>query len=235
MRPLALLVCVAAIWLGGCSASEVSYVDTDMPRTNAIGRTTTTATAPLPLVLFVGNSLTLGQAAGATLPYPGQAMTVLVATSAWQNLGQNSLTTVQMQAQAPELVDAQWNPAAPPIVVAWEGTNDIFTGATAVEAFDHLAAYCADRRAVGFPVVLLSVLPLINGSVPDFNARRTETNAMLRARWGEFATRFADVGNAPELQDPSDRTVYGSDSTHLTDRGYSVVARIVSIELAALR
>ncbi len=205
----------------------------DMPRTIAVGRLPSTAPAPLPLVLFLGNSLTLGQ--NATLPYPGQTMALLAATTPFQNLGHNSETTVQMSAEAPTLVDVQYNASAPPIVIAWEGTNDLFRGASAVDAFQHLADYCANRRAVGFPVVVVSVLPLVNGSVPDFNARRSETNAMLRAHWGEFADRYADVGNAAELQDPSDRTVFASDAIHLTDQGYAVVARVVAAELASLR
>jgi lysophospholipase L1-like esterase len=187
--------------------------------------------AQLPLVLFVGNSLTKGDTASRPeMTYPAQTMHDLSTTTPWQNLGHNSETTAQMSGEVTALVDAQYDAKAPPIVVVWEGTNDLFTGASAPDAYQHLADYCAARRAIGFRVVLLSILPLVNAAVPDFNARRDTTNALLRAHWTEFADGFADVGGIPELQDPLS-ALFMPDHTHLRDEGYGLVAGAVAPEL----
>jgi lysophospholipase L1-like esterase len=191
--------------------------------------------SPMPLVLFVGNSLTAGVGASAPeMAYPAQTMRLLGAMTPWQNLGHPGESTPQMSAEASTLVDPQFDAALPPLVVMWEGTNDLFAGTSGPDAYQHIADYCAGRRAVGFRVMALTVLPMLNGTVADLSDRRNEANALLRANWTEFADAIVDVGADSALQDGADSTVFLEDQVHLTDTGYAVVATDVAHAIGAL-
>ena len=182
----------------------------------------------LPLVLYAGNSLTHGY--GATSPdmsYPSRTMAELGALTPWQNLGHDGETTRQMAAEAATLIDAQMNPDRPPVVVVWEGTNDVVQGATAIEAYQHLADYCRARKAVGFSVILLTTLPGYNSAYPAFNSVQGPLNDLLRANWASFADALVDVGALPEFQGGPSVVYYSADHFHLQDAGYELVAQRV--------
>ncbi len=221
-----LLGCTAQV-VAGDPAHQTDAMSQDMRNVADVGQLPEAVPSR---ILFVGNSLTHGT----TTPeaaYPAQTMKLLGATVPWQNLGHSGETTPQMAAEAATLVDVQAD-ATRPILVMWEGTNDLESGgATPDAAYQHLRDYCAARRAAGFRVVLLSILPVWapgwNAPLPYNSTKQLPTNELLRAHWSEFADRFVDVGALPQFQS-DDKTYYNVDGLHLTDAGYAVIASVVA-------
>lgn len=188
--------------------------------------------------LFAGNSLTLGfgTSSTTTMSYPAQVMQILESSDVYYNLGVNSQTTPQMAAQAAAVVDPKYNSSIVNRLIVWEGTNDLFTGASAATAAQNLNDYCTARRAVGFKVVIVTILPLINGADPTFDTDRKAANAIIRSTWTTYADGIADVAltSGDVLENPNNAAYFYTDKTHLIDAGAEVVARIVVDALRGL-
>ena len=163
---------------------------------------------------------------------PAQVMSLLPPGLESVNLGVPGQTTPMMAADAGAQVDPLAEGRHDPVLVVWEGTNDLMYGTDppfdAEAAYRHLASYCRARQRAGYQVVVLTVLPR-EGSA-EFEAARTELNARLRAGWRSFADGLADVaadevvGRAGAEFDEA----YYRDTVHLTPAGYGVVARRVT-------
>ena len=95
-----------------------------------------------------------------------------------------------MLADAPFEVDTHYraNADLDLCVVLAGGARLLRTGLTAAEVYQSLKTYCAERRAAGFRVVVLSVLPR-NDSV-TFEPARLAFNAMLRDTWRRVRGRL---------------------------------------------
>jgi lysophospholipase L1-like esterase len=140
-----------------------------------------------------------------------------------------------MIAQAPERVDVRYDPSADAnVCVVMAGGGDLAGGADPQAALDGLRTYCAARRAAGFQVVALTLLPR---STPEgFNQARATYNAMLREQWPAFADGLADVNADPRIGadganlDP----VYFLDQVHPTSAGYGLMAAAVAPVLEGL-
>jgi lysophospholipase L1-like esterase len=147
-----------------------------------------------------------------------------------------------MMKKAPQSVDpfyraGNWRN----VVVLWAGTNDIalWNHATAW-IYQELERYAAERRAQGFTVVVLTLLPRSDVAVqvvPDFETRRQGLNQMIRSNWEEFADLMIDIGaddRVGQAGDERNRTYYTADRVHLNDNGQQLVAGIVGAELQRL-
>lgn len=181
-----------------------------------------------------GNSLSFGT--GAAIPstesYPAQ---MAAANIQWDvvNLGVPGATTAQRAAAAPTAIDrtfATWR--ADEVAVLWEGTNDLAVNAPATsgDAITRYVDWCNGRRAAGFKVVSVTVLPRSNaGLYADFETHRQEINTHIRANWASFSDALADVAADPRIGDfgDSDDTTYYPDKVHLNALGYSIVAQTV--------
>jgi lysophospholipase L1-like esterase len=184
------------------------------------------------LVVFDGCSLVMDTGLGEADMMPAQVAALLQPGLESVNLGVPGQTTQMMLADAAAQVDPLAEGRGDPVLVVWEGTNDLMYGTDppfdAEAAYRHLASYCRARRRAGYRVVVLTVLPR-EGSA-EFEAARTELNAGLRAAWRSFADGLADVaadeviGRAGAEFDE----VYYRDTVHLTPAGYGVVARRVA-------
>ena len=182
-------------------------------------------------VVFDGNSMTDGLYS----TYP----TKVVATIGWLNvnIGVSGQTTQGMLTRAAAYVDAEYDAVAHSlnVVVAWEGTNDLKLGATAQEAYDNLVTYCQGRRAVGFKVVILTLLPRQDSGLPvDYETSRVTVNTNIRANWSTFSDALADVDDDVRLQDPTNTTYFNADKVHLVAAGDAVVAGIVAPVMESL-
>ena len=101
-----------------------------------------------------------------------------------------------MLAEAPVEVDARYRADADlDLCVVLAGGGDFREGLTAADVYQSLRTYCLARRAAGFRVVVLSVLPC-NDPV-TFEAARLAYNALLRDTWPEFADGLADIAVRP--------------------------------------
>jgi lysophospholipase L1-like esterase len=191
-------------------------------------------------ILCDGNSLTAGDGTTVTThSYPGQVnqiLTTLGVNALVQNFGVNSQTTLDMLAHAHAQIDPLFNPKFNVnVVVAWEGTNQLYFGGTGAQAYQTLLQYCLGRRAAGFKVLILTILPRANAGVPvTFEMDRNFVNSALRNNWQEFADGIVDVAADPRLQDATNRTYYLSDGAHLNDAGYQIVAQQVGAAVLRL-
>src|SRR5712692_7390936 len=182
-------------------------------------------------ILCDGNSLTDGAGAlSAANSYPRQLdrfLTTLGAKVLVQDLGVSSQTTLDMLAKAHTQIDPLFNPKFNVnVVVAWEGTNQLYFGATGQQAYQSLVQYCVGRRAAGFRVLILTLLPRGNSSVA-FETDRNFVNTALRTNWPQFADGLVDVAADTRFQDVTNRTYYSWDQVHLNDTGYQIVAQQV--------
>ncbi|HEY8505338.1 MAG TPA: SGNH/GDSL hydrolase family protein [Gemmataceae bacterium] len=196
------------------------------------------------VIVFDGNSLTAGRAVEPGERYPARCLALLGPGWEGHNLGVSSQTTGDMLADADREVDRLARGRSP-VLVAWEVTNDIYFGAAAGEAFARFADYCRGRRAAGYQVVVLTVLPrndfpgtsrLPEPQKAEHEARRREVNRLLRAGWAEFADALADVAADDRLGDDGDELDrrYYADKVHLTPEGYRIVAGHVAEALRRL-
>jgi len=190
--------------------------------------------AALPLIVFDGNSLTYRPADTDVTPYPTQCVRLLgEANYEWYNFGVGGQITTQMTADAPTEIDVLFDRRrSKNIVVAWEVSNDLFFGASAATAYANYVAYCNARRAAGFTVVAVTVLPRSGVGTPgSFEADRGTVNTSIRSNWHSFAHALADVAadsRIGDAGDENDATYYKADLVHLTNVGAGVVAQIVA-------
>ena len=234
LMPAAALAAAAS--LVGCGAAPGAAPVTGAP-SPAAARTAPSAAAA-GLVVFGGCSLVADTGLDDADGMPAQVMALLPKGLEGLNLGVPGQTTQMMQADATAQVDPEARGRRDPVLVVWEGTNDLMYGTDppydVAAAYRHLAAYCRARQAAGYRVVLLTVLPR-EGSAP-FEAARTALNARLRSGWRGFADGLADVaadeavGRAGAEFDEA----YYRDTVHLTPAGYRVVAGYVAEAVSRL-
>ena len=196
-------------------------------------------------VVCDGNSMTYGYAVPAANAYPELLKARLGPT--WQivNRGVNSQTTADMLADAAADVDALYDPAlAANVVVCWEATNHVFYGASSADAIAAIWSYCDGRRAAGFRVALVTLLPRddwTGSGIPgatdadkraEFEIRRATVNAAYRQDWPLHADAIIDLAIDARLADPH-ATTYFADLTHLTAAGNGIVADYAACGIGA--
>lgn len=133
-----------------------------------------------------------------------------------------------MIAEAPAEVDTHFDPASDAnVCVVQGGASDLKDGPEVVGAvFDALKAYCAGRRAAGFQVAVLTLLP--RSDIPHFNEARNSFNALVREQWPDFADALVDVAADPRIGDDGDnedRIYYRRDQVHPNASGCAVLAQ----------
>ena len=237
LMPAAALAAAAS--LGACASGPGASAVPGAPSASAARPGPSAAeTAVRGLVVFDGCSLVNDTGLEGADMMPAQVMALLPRGLEGVNLGVPGQTTAMMQADAAAQVDPLAKGRRDPVLVVWEGTNDLVYGTDppldAAAAYRHLAAYCRERRRAGYRVVVLTVLPR-EGSA-EFDAARTALNEKLRDGWRGFADGLADVaadeavGRAGAEFDEA----YYRDTVHLTPAGYGVVARRVAEAVRAL-
>ena len=133
-----------------------------------------------------------------------------------------------MIAEAPAEVDTHFDPVSDAnVCVVQGGASDLKDGPEVVGAvFDALKAYCAGRRAAGFQVAVLTLLP--RSDIPHFNEARNSFNALVREQWPDFADALVDVAADPRIGDDGDnedRIYYRRDQVHPNASGCAVLAQ----------
>jgi hypothetical protein len=190
------------------------------------------------LIVCDGNSITAGHMTAVPYSWPNIVQSRFMYRHTWVNEGIPSIQTPTLTAQAPGVIDPQLNKAKfrHNIVVFWEISNHLSLGAVdATTAYNAAADYCRARRAAGWKVVILTVLPRQNDG--NFETRRQAVNASIRANWTGFADALADVGSDSVIAANAACTLdtnYYPDQIHLTRRGQEIVSEYIYRAIAGL-
>lgn len=201
---------------------------------------------PAPNLVFDGDSLTEGY--GLTIPpdakYPDQVVAPLgYAVDQLWNVAVGGQTAANRTSAAPTVVDPKYKTnGAPQIVIFWAGTNDLYFGTSAATTYARIVAYATARKAAGWRVVLLTILPRSNiGTPAGFEVARQSVNDSLLTDFstatGEagiwtgaaYADYLVHVGGDSTIGDAGDENnaTYYADTIHPTAAGHAIMASII--------
>jgi lysophospholipase L1-like esterase len=223
----------AGVWFG------VAQTDTTGIHVDSFSASNPSTTPTQKQIIFDGNSLTAGQDSTTGNDYPSQVLALLGSGWTGQNFGVSGQTTTQMSSDAATQIDPLYSTATylDNWLAAWEVTNDLYFGASATTAYNNYVSYCQARRAAGWKVIAVTVLPRSNSGTPSsFETDRQTCNTNIRANWSTFADVIADVAADARIGDAGDETnptyyyISGTADTrvHLVDAGYAIIARHVA-------
>ena len=182
------------------------------------------------VVVWDGGSIVSGHGADPGFEFPAQTLTMVPRACVSYVSSSGSAKIADMLAQAPTEVDARYDPHADlDVCLVQAGGGDFRQGRTASDVYDSLQTYCLARRAAGFRVLVLTILP---SERPDtFEATRLAYNAMLRDGWDTFADGLVDVAADNRIGDTGDEMdgqFYLEDQLHLTNAGSAVMASVAA-------
>ena len=138
-------------------------------------------------------------------------------------------------------VDPYYNSSLGPnknIVCAFMGTNDLIISGASITTLElNYQAYCQARRAAGFKLIAVTLLPrtVQNGQNVNFESQRQAFNTWLRANYTNFADALADPGADANIGVPganTNMTYYYSDGTHLTTAGHAIFAGYIQTQIS---
>jgi lysophospholipase L1-like esterase len=178
------------------------------------------------VVVWDGGSIMSGHGADPGYEFPTQTLAVVprVCTSYVSATGNARIG--DMIREAPREVDAHHDGRADlNVCLVLAGGGDFRDGVSAAQEYSSLKTYCRARRAAGFRVLVLTVLPC--GESDAFEATRLAYDAMVRNGWSSFADGLVDIAADPRIGDTGDDLdgqYYQEDRLHLTSAGYSVMA-----------
>jgi len=128
-------------------------------------------------------------------------------------------------------VDATYVSGAKNILFVGDGRNDMSTGLATTFVAD-LKAYCLARKAVGWKVVVATVLP---STLLGFNTKRNAANVLIVAdtSFYDALARFdLDATMGPDAA--ASNTTYYSDGTHPTAAGHVILAPIAKAAIESV-
>jgi lysophospholipase L1-like esterase len=127
-------------------------------------------------------------------------------------------TSAHMLNNALWQVDRLYEPTRLNLLIAMEGGNHIYFGATPQVAYATFAKYCMARRDAGYRVIAIDTFPRANGYFPGddrvaaYAADLLEYNRLIRTHWRDFADDYFDARlNLPEL---NTQPPYMNDGVH---------------------
>jgi len=167
--------------------------------------------------------LTAGDgSSGPSTTYPGQLATALpdydivnggLSGDTIANMVSTGTTTVDRPSFGP---DRSLN-----ILVLWAGTNDLFAGGTAIDAYANITTFVGDRRTYGWDKIILCT-PIVRSAPAPFETERISLRSLILANVGTLADAVVDLDVAG-LTDYTNLVTFNPDQTHLTDVGYGLV------------
>lgn len=186
-------------------------------------------------IVFEGDSLTVGTGSTASNDYPSVVMTSFSGRTKYNVATSGHATTDVISSLTTDVILKRHYHGLNYACI-WIGTNDLEAGTTAATTYANIVSICQSCQAAGFRVVVLTLLPRNATDQTAFDAARASVNTSLRANWATFANALADVAADSRIGDDGDWSdgTYFSDSVHLTDAGYAIVAGVVVTALTAL-
>lgn len=182
------------------------------------------------VVVWDGGSILAGHGADPGYEFPVQTLALVPRVCSSFVSCSSGARIAEMLADAPVEVDARYDAQADlNLCLLLVGGGDFHAGVSAASVYAAVRTYCLERRAAGFRVIVLTVLPS-DGS-DTFDALRLAYDAMLRDHWTEFADGLADIAADPrigESGDELDRQFYRLDGRHLNNAGNAVMAAVTA-------
>jgi hypothetical protein len=187
------------------------------------------------VVVWDGGSIISGHGADPGFEFPVQTLALVPRSCLSYVSSSASARIADMLAQAATEVDARYDSYADlDVCLIQAGGGDFRGGLTAAAVYDGLRTYCLGRRAAGFRVLVLTVLP--SNRPETFEATRLAYDAMVRDSWDTFADGLVDVAADHRIGDTGDELdgqFYLADQLHLTNAGNAVMASVAAPVLCA--
>ena len=182
------------------------------------------------VVVWDGGSIISGHGADPGFEFPVQTLAMVPRACRSYISSSGNAKIADLLEQAPIEVDAHYDPLADlDVCLVQAGGGDFRDGRTAADVYDSLRAYCLARRAAGFRVLVLTVLP--SNRPETFEAARLAYDVMLRGGWDTFADGLVDVAADHRIGDTGDELdgqFYLEDQLHLTNAGSAVMASVAA-------
>ncbi len=187
------------------------------------------------VVVWDGGSIIAGHGADRGYEFPVQTLAVVPRVCRSYVSYASGARIADMLAEAPAEVDARYDARADlNLCLLLAGGGDFRAGVSAAAEYAAVRTYCLERRAAGFRVVVLTVLPTDRSET--FDVARLAYNAMVRDNWPEFADGLADIAADPRIGDSGDeldRQFYKADARHPNNAGNAVMAAVTAPVVAA--
>lgn len=188
------------------------------------------------VVVWDGGSIIAGNGATDGFKFPTQTLSLVPRACRSYVSATSGARIANMLTEAPLNVDAHFRADADlDLCLVLAGGGDFFYGANPATVYAGLKKLCAGRRAAGFRVIVLTVLP--RSLPPTFEASRTAYNQLVRDTWPDFADGLANIAADPRIGDEFDnldRQYYGADATHPNNAGCAVMATVTAPVINAL-
>lgn len=184
-----------------------------------------------------GDSLTSGFGVAAADAYPAQLQASLGATWAVRNMGVSGQSVVNMETDAATEIDVCYaSDRSKNILVAWGGTNDMASfGSSAAQAYADFVTYCTNRRAAGWKVVAMTMIP--READATLETKRLTFNTSIRNNWATFADALVDLGLDANIGLPGSQnnaTYFQADTIHLKAAGMAIVSAAAATAVGSL-
>jgi lysophospholipase L1-like esterase len=150
------------------------------------------------------------------------------------NHGVGAQNLVSMIADS-EKVDASYQADLTNILVVFAGTNDIvFNGHTGALAYQHFANYCSARKAKGWKVVCVTMLPRAGAGE---ETQRQSFNNLIRANYLTIGDALADVETLPmgAANQHLSTTYFNADQIHPNNTGHAALATLIGGAVNSLK
>lgn len=182
------------------------------------------------VVVWDGGSIIAGHGAEPGLEFPTQTLRLVPRACESYVSSTGGALIADMLSAAPFEIDARYQATADlNLCLVLAGGGDFKRGADPALILQELKDYCAGRRAAGFTVVVLTLLP--RSTPASFEDLRLTYNRMVRDTWPQYADGLADIASDSRIGDADDnldRRYYRPDALHLNGAGSAVMATVTA-------
>ena len=107
------------------------------------------------------------------------------------------------------------------IAVVWAGTNDLYFGGTAADAWTNLQTICSTLRSTGWKVILVTPLKRTQTGTPTpgYETQRLLLAASILGSVGTYCEATIDAGGYVKFQTTTDKVKFLDDEVHLSIEG----------------
>lgn len=189
-------------------------------------------------VICDGDSITAGTGSALGLGWPKQTELLVGKRYLVFNIGVSGQTVVQMEAKAANQIDTEFG-AFPQgdVVIAFGGSNDMEVPGNQVAAYTAYKTYCTNRKAAGYKVIAVTVLPRTSpGNPANYEVDRQAFNLSIRTEPSPPWDVIADVGNDANMGQAGQQSGvnYSGDNLHPGNLGYVIISTYMRDALASL-